>query len=135
MLRMSSSLSAATMPLMMALARLPDLNSCSCLTRYSGCCWASLGLTGVVELPSAAWQEAHTAPKEASPLARSGLAEAAGAAAKAEPASRAAAVIRVEAIDFMGLYPLGLFRELAQNPGILQCCQRQFPDGPPEPPP
>ena len=35
--RMSSSLRVAAMPDITALARLPDLNSVSCLTRYSGC--------------------------------------------------------------------------------------------------
>jgi hypothetical protein len=54
---------------MTALLRLPDLNSCSCLTMYFGCCCASLGKVGVVELPSAPWQAAQTA-KLASPLAR-----------------------------------------------------------------
>ncbi|CKT52635.1 Uncharacterised protein [Mycobacterium tuberculosis] len=37
-LRISCSDSIAAMPLMTGLLRLPDLNSCSCLTRYSGCC-------------------------------------------------------------------------------------------------
>ena len=44
---MSSSVSAAAKPCMIGLLRLPALNSCSCLTRYSGCCCASLGLAGM----------------------------------------------------------------------------------------
>ena len=44
---------------MIGLLRLPDLKSCNCLTRYSGCCWASLGLAGMPELPSAPWQAAQ----------------------------------------------------------------------------
>ena len=37
-LRMSSGLSWDAKPIMTGLARLPDLNSCNCLTVYSGCC-------------------------------------------------------------------------------------------------
>ena len=57
---MSSSDSMEAKPCMTALARLPDLNSCSCLTRYSGCCCASLGFSAMLELPSAAWQATQT---------------------------------------------------------------------------
>ena len=64
---MSSSLSGAAKPCMIGLARLPDLNSFSCLTRYSGCCCASLGLAGMMELPSAPWHAAQTAVKLALP--------------------------------------------------------------------
>src|SRR6478609_3245433 len=88
---MSASLNWAAMGCMIGLARLPDLNSCSCLTRYSGCCCASLGLAGVPELPSAAWQAAQTAVNLASPAARSGLATAGAAGAAAAPCSPAAA--------------------------------------------
>src|SRR3990167_2460332 len=76
---MSSSDRLPAKPFMIALSRLPDLNSLSCLTRYSGCCWARLGLAGVVEVPSAAWQATHTWPNKAAPLARAGLAVWAGA--------------------------------------------------------
>src|SRR5438094_1000856 len=88
---MSSSESAEAKPCMTALLRLPDLKSCSCLTRYSGCCCASLGLAGVPELPSAAWQLAHTAAKLAPPLTRSGLAALAGAATAAAGTASCAA--------------------------------------------
>src|SRR5450830_141190 len=116
---MSASLSVAAMPVMMALARLPDLNSCNCLIRYSGCCWSSLGWTGITELPSGAWQAAHTTAKLASPLARSGLTALAGPAlacgaaglascAKVEKAGtvRAAANNR-EASSFIGGFESG----------------------------
>src|SRR6478735_7592817 len=78
---MSASDNAEAKPFMMGLARLSDLNSCSCLSRYSGCCWASLGLAGVPELPSAPWQAAHTAANLVLPWLRSGLAAAAAGAA------------------------------------------------------
>ena len=73
---MSSSLSMLAKAVMMGLTRLPDLKSCSCLIKYSGCCWANFGLAGMSELPSAEWQAAQTAPKLASPFAKSGLAAA-----------------------------------------------------------
>src|SRR6185369_7531168 len=79
---MSASDKVAAKPCMIGLARLPALNSWNCLIRYSGCCWASLGLAGMAELPSALWHAAHTAVNLACPCARSGLA-AAGAAAGA----------------------------------------------------
>ena len=89
---MSASLSWAAKPCMIGFLRLPSLNSWSCLTRYSGCCAASLGWAGTDELPSAPWQAAQTAVYLASPCARSGLARAApavgagaGAAAEAVP--------------------------------------------------
>src|SRR6185369_2821000 len=79
---MSASDKVAAKPCMIGLARLPALNSCNCLIRYSGCCWASLGLAGIAEFPSALWQAAHTAVNLAWPWTRSGLA-ATGAAAGA----------------------------------------------------
>jgi hypothetical protein len=78
---MSLSLSAATMPDMMAFLRLPDLNSASCLARYSGCWPARIGLAGLPREPSAVWQAMHTSVAIFWPLARSGLAGAAGVAA------------------------------------------------------
>jgi hypothetical protein len=45
---------------MMALLRLPDLNSCSCLTRYSGCWPAMIGLAGLPREPSKLWQAPQT---------------------------------------------------------------------------
>ena len=61
MLTMSSSDKAEAKPFMIAFSRLPDLYSCNCLTRYSGCCCDSFGLTGMAELPSAPWHATHTA--------------------------------------------------------------------------
>src|SRR3990167_3308139 len=95
---MSSSDRLPAKPFMIALSRLPDLNSLSCLTRYSGCCWARLGLTGGVELPSAAWQATHTWPNKAAPLARSGLADWAWAL---NDKAAAAAAQRSETGNFM----------------------------------
>jgi hypothetical protein len=79
--------SAEASGFMMALLRLPDLKSCSCLRMYSGCCCASLGFAAMAELPSALWHEAQlwllagVALNNVSPLAGSGLAALAGAAA------------------------------------------------------
>lgn len=109
MLRMSSSLRAADMPDITALARLPDLNSVSCLTRYSGCWPANLGLAPMTELPSAAWQAAHTWPKDAAPLPRSGLT--ACAWADNDRAASAAAPMR-DAISFISR---GRWRRLAKE--------------------
>src|SRR6478735_3427363 len=83
MLRMSASLSWAANPCMTGFLRLPALNSSSCLTMYSGCCCASLGLAGTPELPPAPWQATQTAVNLASPCARSGLAGCAGLASPA----------------------------------------------------
>src|SRR5689334_8804329 len=96
MLRMSSSLSAEAKGFMIALLRLPDLKSCSCLRMYSGCCWASLGLAATEELPSALWQEAQlwllfgVALKIASPFATSGFAAGAAGAPARPSAARLA---------------------------------------------
>src|SRR3954462_9940814 len=72
---MSCSVSWAAKPCMIGFWRLPPLNSCSCLTMYSGCCCASLGLAGVPELPPTPWQATHTEENLVSPAARSGLVE------------------------------------------------------------
>src|SRR6185369_13314879 len=124
---MSASDKIEAKPCMIGLARLPALNSCNCLIRYSGCCCASLGLAGMAELPSALWQAAHTAVNLAWPWARSGLAAAdaaAGAAsvgfssaAKTDAAgiARQAAVMRQASNFIFG----GC--SLAQKPVILQC--------------
>src|SRR5438445_5766447 len=71
---MSASLSAAAMPCMIGFGRLPDLNSPSCLTRYSGCWPWMIGLAGLPREPSLVWQAAQTFFEVASPLARSGFA-------------------------------------------------------------
>src|SRR5262245_32572451 len=95
-LRMSSSDRAEASGFMIALLRLPDLKSSSCLRMYSGCCCASLGLAGIAELPSALWQEAQlwllagVALKIVSPLAGSGLAGLAAAGAAGAACSSAA---------------------------------------------
>ena len=56
---MSSSVSVEAMPFITGLSRLPDLNSASCLARYSGCWPCRIGLAGLPREPSAVWQAAH----------------------------------------------------------------------------
>src|SRR5512140_986502 len=80
---MSASFNCEAKARMIGLARRPLLNSCNCLTRYSGCCCANLGLAGTPELPSAPWHAAHTAANLAEPWVRSGLASAGAAAGAA----------------------------------------------------
>src|SRR4051812_10786328 len=70
---MSASVSCEAKPCMIGLARLPALNSVSCLTMYSACWADSLGLAGVPELPPWPWQATQTVPNFASPRAGSGL--------------------------------------------------------------
>src|SRR6478609_3500876 len=138
---MSASDSCEANACITALARLPFLNSCNCLTRYSGCCWASLGLAGVPELPSAPWQAAHTAVNLALPWLRSGLAgAAAGAAGGAAFSSLAkednAGTARTAAISRIasGFISGGICSSLlAQNLVILQCRTRGFPANPKAP--
>src|SRR5688572_13334464 len=83
---MSAVLSVVAKPFITALSRLPDLNSSSCLTRYSACWPAMIGLAGLPREPSALWQAAQTLVDVAWPLARSGF-----AAAGAESAAAAGA--------------------------------------------
>ena len=45
---------------MIGFLRLPDLNSASCLTRYSGCWPCRIGCAGLPREPSALWQAAQT---------------------------------------------------------------------------
>src|SRR5262245_39346908 len=70
---MSVSDSALAKPFITGLLRLPDLNSLSCLARYSGCWPAMIGLAGLPREPSAVWQAPQTWVDNACPLARSGL--------------------------------------------------------------
>jgi GTP-binding protein len=95
------------MPDMIALARLPDLYSRNCFSKYSGCCPANLGLAGVVELPSAAWQATQICAYFVLPAPKSGLTVSACAVA-----TNAKEQIRV-AKDFM------VFRR------FLRVCQGQ----------
>src|SRR4051812_22474064 len=70
---MSCSVSCDAKPCMIGFGRLPLLNSCSCLTMYSGCCCDRRGLAGVPELPPGPWQAAQTALNLVPPAAMSGL--------------------------------------------------------------
>ena len=103
-------LSAEAMPFMIALSRLPDLNSVSCLTRYSGCWPWMIGLAAEPREPSAVWQALHTWVAMASPFTRSAFAagldsEAASGVAMAAAASRARSDLKC---DFMMKRPRGL---------------------------
>ena len=102
---MSSSDKAEAMPIMMAFARLPNLYSVNCLTRYSGCWPCRIGFAGLPREPSLVWQAAQTLVEMAWPFARSGLASAAtGSLAMAAGAAniRQAPMAEItEATDFM----------------------------------
>src|SRR5437762_12535303 len=93
---MSASLNGAAMPFMIGLSRVPDLNSVSCLARYSGCCPCRIGLAGLPRVPSLVWQAAQTSADLAWPLARSGLAAALASAACAVTANEASRKARSE---------------------------------------
>src|SRR5262245_34154979 len=80
-------------PFITGLLRLPDLNSPSCLARYSGCWPAMIGLAGLPRDPSAVWHAPHTCVDSVCPLARSGLAGAFDSAA-ATGSTNAVASIR-----------------------------------------
>ena len=94
----------------------------------------------MTELPSAAWQAAHTWPKDAAPLPRSGLA--ACAWADNDRAAGAAAPIRMRSVSFRGADGVGLrkMRTAArqggcrtQNELILQWTMTAEPHMSPEP--
>src|SRR5512137_2196878 len=99
---MSSSLSAAAMPAMMAFLRLPALNSVSCLTMYSGCWPCRIGFAGTPREPSATWQAWQDADS-VWPLAGSALNAGCSVAARAGPVTSAATNRR--AADFMRRVP------------------------------
>src|SRR5262245_9877286 len=71
---MSVSDSVLAKPFITGLLRLPDLNSLSCLARYSGCWPAMIGLAGLPREPSAVWHAPQTCVDSVWPLAMSGLA-------------------------------------------------------------
>src|SRR4029453_17548453 len=87
---MSVSDSVLAKPFMIGLLRLPDLNSSSCLARYSGCCPAMIGLAGLPREPSAVWQGPHTCVDSVCPLATSTLGGAWASWAKTGSANEAA---------------------------------------------
>src|SRR5512138_1336654 len=87
---MSVSDNVLAKPFITGLLRLPDLNSLSCLARYSGCWPAMIGLAGLPREPSAVWQAPQTCVESACPLAMSGLAGALDSAAATGSASEAA---------------------------------------------
>src|SRR5439155_17204297 len=110
---MSASLNGAAMPFMIGLSRVPDLNSVSCLARYSGCWPCRIGLAGLPREPSLVWQAAQTSADLAWPFARSGLAAAAACscaealaadAASRRPHSRRAADFMSD-VGFSGAKP------------------------------
>src|SRR6218665_370717 len=122
MLRMSSSDRALTKPCITALRRLPDLNSCNCLSRYSGCCCDSLGSVTAAELPPAPWHLAHPALKLASPLARSGLVLTAPPQPKpGQPVRQQMLPARQPSARRRATSYRGFCIGCAQSPVILQC--------------
>src|SRR5436190_6261727 len=90
---------------MTGLLRTPDLNSPSCLARYSGCWPAMIGLAGLPREPSAVWHAPQTCVESAWPLAMSGLAGAADSAAATGSASEAAKHNKATSGDFMRVLP------------------------------
>src|SRR6185503_16339865 len=87
---MSASDSVEAKPFITGLLRLPDLNSSSCLARYSGCWPAMIGLAGLPRDPSAAWHAPHTCVDKVCPLAMSTLGGALASWAKTGSANEAA---------------------------------------------
>src|SRR5262245_25168439 len=102
---MSVSDSVLAKPFITGLLRLPDLNSPSCLARYSGCWPAMIGLAGLPRVPSAVWRAAHTCVDIAWPLAMSGLAGALESAATTGSASEAVKHNRAASGDCMSVVP------------------------------
>src|SRR6218665_100899 len=113
MLRMSSSDRALTKPCITALRRLPDLNSCNCLSRYSGCCCDSLGSVTAAGVPGAPWRPWRPGRGGASPgagpgaglrgggvVGREGRGAKGGATGATQDAASAAAVSK-EASNFI----------------------------------
>src|SRR5687767_10694201 len=87
---MSASDRVLAKPFITGLLRTPDLNSSSCLARYSGCCPAMIGLAGLPREPSAAWHAPHTCVDNCCPLAMSTFGGALASWAKTGNANEAA---------------------------------------------